>query len=193
MSFTYDTSIPTTGFTPSQQYVGIQTNFSSINSLVNVDHQTFGTSVDGTHKQLTFKQFASPSAPSGTDDSVAYPAAGVIDTSRAQFYFRNNSAIFPVSLIKAYCLFPANTTGPITPTNQYNINGDITVSGSSGSTRTYTINLVSNTVSGNNVGVIFSQATETYAATRSWTFSAGVLTLVVNSNSSPTTVIILQI
>ncbi len=115
MSFTFNDAIPAANNNPSfDQPEMLQNNIS--NALIwEEDHVGFndGSGHGGTHTQLRFFQFASPTPPAGTVDSVAYPAAGVADASHAQFYFKNSLATFLVNSVKAWGSFvvtPSSTT-----------------------------------------------------------------------------------
>lgn len=52
MTFSYNLNIPAAGNNPSSDQPLMQTNTNSINSLINVDHYTFGTGKDGKHLQV---------------------------------------------------------------------------------------------------------------------------------------------
>lgn len=96
-SFTYYPTIPASGDIPSQSQGQLQTNFMSINSLINVDHVTFGSSdnTDGEHNQITFAHLQAPVTP--TDPaSILYTKN---DTSgHPQLFFLNsqNSAQYVI-------------------------------------------------------------------------------------------------
>lgn len=185
-NFPYDETVPTTGFNPSTQYTTMQQNYESIQDILDVDHITLAEDDGGTHKQLNFKDFGSSTLLGGDPASLVYPDAGVIDATKAQLYFKNSTTnSYPLSLIKAYALFVAGTSNPVTIRNQYNVSS-ITNTG----TRQYTIALNSAVVSGNFVGVIALQSNGNVA---SYTFSNPNLVITTTSTSVNVTVVVLQI
>ena len=130
-TFSFNENVPATGHTPSQDYTAMQNNYLSTQLILGVDHVTFNTSnpAQGTHLQTTFNQFATPSGPTASGSSVAYPAAGLASSTTAQYYFQNTQATFLISAIRAFAsitvpVVAPNTTLPIPGgafTNSYNI------------------------------------------------------------------------
>lgn len=62
-SFSYTSSIPATNNDPADDQPLMQTNFSSISSLLAVDHVGFNTANGGMHNQITFPANNVPSVP----------------------------------------------------------------------------------------------------------------------------------
>jgi len=56
--FTYNNGIPAANNNPSVDQPNMQTNTDSIDSIINVDHYSFETNFDGTHKQVQLKNSA---------------------------------------------------------------------------------------------------------------------------------------
>ncbi len=56
--FTYNNGIPAANNNPSVDQPNMQTNTDSIDSIINVDHYSFETNFDGTHKQVQLKNAA---------------------------------------------------------------------------------------------------------------------------------------
>lgn len=65
MSFTYTQNVPNPPNLPSADVGNMQTNTNSIFSILNVDHETFGSvgSIDGRHKQVSLINEAAPGVP----------------------------------------------------------------------------------------------------------------------------------
>ena len=65
MSFTYTQNIPNPPNLPSQDVKNMQTNTNSIFSIINVDHESFGSAlnIDGRHKQVSLINQTAPGVP----------------------------------------------------------------------------------------------------------------------------------
>ena len=65
MSFPFTPTSPAASEALAQSQPLIQQNFNSTNSILGVDHVSFGNSTGGQHKQTTFPGFSSPAMPAG--------------------------------------------------------------------------------------------------------------------------------
>ena len=152
-TFNYYPTIPNPPDNPSFDVTLMQTNSGSINSIINVDHITFGKAQggttgqsDGQHKQVTF--FSKTTQGTPTDPlSIMYTANGGENTNAEVFYV-NNSATFLLSAIKAFGVFTTSSSPVSSFGNSF---GCASVSGSGTS---YTIALNANVVTGNKVVVL---------------------------------------
>jgi hypothetical protein len=182
MSFAYFDNIPGENNDPKVDQPRMKINTNSISSWIDVDHVGFRQINGGTHRVCSFAGFAAPSAPTGVQ-SVAYPAAGVADTTKPQFYFRNSQMILPLSLIKAYGIFIAQV-GP-SYFNQVNMNATITKSSNN-----YTLTVNSNIITGNSPGILVT-ASNPYQV--NYAYNANVLQLFDVPINSFVTVVFYQI
>lgn len=94
MSFPYDPTLPNPPDDPGDDVSGMQTNASSISSLIAVDHSGFNLSTGGTHLQVTYSSNNVPSLPTSyptsfTDLPTNY---GGTPTYPQQFFFSGNAA-----------------------------------------------------------------------------------------------------
>jgi len=172
MSFPFTPTAPASSQPPRLSQPIMQQNFNSIFNILPVDHIGFGNSTGGQHKQTTFPNFVAPSDPTGTT-TIAFPNAGIADPTNGQYYFINQNATFPLSMVKAMGVF-APATGVIPLLNGYNI---VSISGS-GSTlsRTYIITLKTNCCFGNNVIVLKTANIENVVTRFTYTFANPTLT-----------------
>lgn len=171
MSFPFTPTSPAASEILAQSQPLIQQNFNSTNSILGVDHVSFGNSTGGQHKQTTFPGFSAPAMPAG-QASVAFPAAGIANTGVPEYYYQNMLAKFPLSAIAAFGVFTGTgnvTTPMIIPLNGFNIATIASVGFN------YTITLESGATSGNNVAVFF-QGSNSSALVNAYTFISGVLT-----------------
>ena len=60
MTWPYNPSLPNPPDDPADDVAGMQTNASSIASLINIDHVPFNTAGGGQHKQVTFNSIMFP-------------------------------------------------------------------------------------------------------------------------------------
>lgn len=150
MSFTFDTTIPNAPNNPSVDQPGMLQNNVSTNGILGVDHITFNALGGGQHKQITFNGKNVPGVQTDPQ-SVLYTnnitvATGDNTTSAstvAEMFYRNQNAIFPVSMIKAFGCFDAAATS----LNTWNISASGPV------TRTFTLTMPANVVTGTNYAV----------------------------------------
>ena len=125
--FTYTTTTPAANESPGTvSRPAMQQNFASINGLIAVEHIPFNNTTGGLHKQVTFLQPTSPSAPTNPT-TILYSGDGVAATNPPQIYAINNSGTIPVSCIKAFGNFstappPIPPAPPVvTVNNTYNV------------------------------------------------------------------------
>jgi len=151
MSFTYNDNVPATNNNPSFDQPKMLENTISIEQIWEVDHLTFSSNPAGTHKQLTFHQFASPAVPGAGQPSVVYPgtSANQVDMAHAQLYFQHELATFLLSAIRAFGSF-SFTDGATTFVNSYNC-ASLTVTTSP---RLATVTLNTNCTSGTSFVVV---------------------------------------
>lgn len=95
MPFNYNKSIPAADNNPSVDQPNMQENTDSIDSIINVDHFTFGSGPDGEHKQVTLPLNL------GTVPTVIGPL-GLLYTaldaaSAAQLIFKNKTTTFQMT------------------------------------------------------------------------------------------------
>ena len=115
----YYTDIPAGSHTPGRDRPLMTTNTNSINSIIAIDHYTFGTGSDGKHKQITFA--GENAAGAQTDPaSAAYTAPGTA-SSVADLRFRNQNGVFPLSCIRAFGTCANTGVGAVVPTNSFNV------------------------------------------------------------------------
>jgi hypothetical protein len=179
MSFPYNNTTPASTEAPSVSQPKMLQNFTSIFNILPVDHIGFGNATGGQHKQNTYPNFVAPSAPTGTT-TIAFPNIGIADPTNGQYYYINQNATFPLSAVKAFCVF-APAAGAVTPTNAYNI---ASITGTLGATNQFNISLTPNVVFGSNVAV-FVNVNNTNGINWTYTFSNPLLALrITNSPSS---------
>jgi len=149
----YNRDIPDAPNNPSTDQPKMKQNTNAIDDLISVDHLTFQATNFGTHKQTAFENFSTGVVPGGVPASVAYPAAGVAEVTRAQYYFKNSTNTFLLSEIRAFAL--CGSAGGITASQSFNV-----VSVVNNSVGTYTITLNANCTTGTNYAV-FAQIINT--------------------------------
>jgi hypothetical protein len=199
MSFTYNTNIPAASHNPSDDQPLMETNTNSINSWVQTDHYGFGTGTDGWHLQTTLPAFSSGTLPGTIPGSVAYPAAGIADSTHAQYYFKTPSIGVPLSSVRAFASFVALGGGggsiSIPPGAGINV-ATITQAGTA--PFVWTITLSANATVGNNVCVFAFGGNSNTGFSFTYSFASNVLTLkttaiVTTSPVSTINIAILQI
>lgn len=118
MTISYNLNIPDGPNNPSNDQPKMKVNTNAIDAWTAIDHVKFDTSPAGTHKQVTF---SSKNAAGAQVDpqSVLYTGNGTAFSSIAQMYFRNQSGIVPVNMIRAFGSFLTNP-GNTTQINGYN-------------------------------------------------------------------------
>lgn len=186
MSFPYNITTPASSEAPTASQPKMLQNFNSIFNILPVDHIGFGNATGGQHKQNTYPNFVVPSKPTGTT-TIAFPNIGIADPTNGQYYFINQNATFPLSAVKAFCVF-APAAGTVTPTNAYNI---ASITGTLGATNQFNINLAANCVFGSNVAV-FINVTNTNGINYSYTFVNPLLTLRITTGVSLISVLVIQ-
>lgn len=77
MTYPINTNIPNANDYPGDDQPGMQTNFSNINSYLQIDHVTPGASNNGTHKQVTFNANNVPSTSPALPTLFTNAVAGV--------------------------------------------------------------------------------------------------------------------
>lgn len=158
-NFSYDNSVPASQNNPSTDQPVMLNNCISSGNIWEADHIGFNASNGGTHKQVSFYSKNTPSAPV-TDTGILYTADGSASATPAILKFRNSSAIFPVSAIRAYAYFTVGA-GPgyaITLVNSFNVSTVVRASAG-----VYNITLDANVVGSANFGVIASSGILTSA------------------------------
>jgi hypothetical protein len=184
-NFPFNTGVPATDNNPSIDQPDMLENTGSENSIWAVDHISYNSNNGGSHLQTGFPDYRSPVLPSdggANHPSVAYPAAGVADNTNAQYYFQNALArAFPLSAIRSFGSFvSSSTSGNITPSIQYNVNGSIVQTVGSPNT-SFQITLNSNTTTTNNVAVFIFGSFSVQAL--GYTFVSNILTFTALSSS----------
>jgi hypothetical protein len=120
----YNPNIPSTGGVPAVQYTSIQSNFASIQSLIDVNHVDFASGNYGQHTLVQFPAAISPSAPTGTA-SVFYPgniagATSPYATNIAPLY--QNAQGTTIGGMNAFVNLTANGSANTTSiTSQFNV------------------------------------------------------------------------
>lgn len=71
-TFTYNNVVPNAPNNPSNDQPLMLQNTQSINSIINVDHYSFGTGLDGYHKQITLVSEINPGAVIGAGIIFSY-------------------------------------------------------------------------------------------------------------------------
>ena len=117
MSITFNTNIPQPGDNPSVSQGQFLTNFNAIQSIWGVDHVNFNVgagSVSGQHQLVTFNGKNVPGTQTDPNSALYTNnvTSGSFNTASAstvaEMYYKNNSAIFPISMIKAFGCFDNN-------------------------------------------------------------------------------------
>jgi hypothetical protein len=153
MSFTFDATIPAAANNPSVDQPGMLQNNVATNGILAVDHVTFNALSGGTHKQVTLSSKNVPGAQTDPQ-SVLYSnnitgatATNTISASTvASAFYRNQNAIYPVSMIRAFGAFDAGGTS----LNTWNMSATRTSAGK------FNITLATNAVTGFNYLVLLS-------------------------------------
>lgn len=185
-NFAYTTTEPASNTPPAQSQPTMLTNCSSIAGILEVDHVGFNTSNGGFHKQVTFNDVTSPSAPVNPQ-SILYSKYGVAQPSVPQGYFISSAGSFPVNLIKAAGVIVVPSTSV---SNCFNIDSVSYAGGPPPFTYTATVTLTSGVTSGSNV-IVFASARS--GAEIAYSFSSGVLTITGLPNAESVDFMIMQI
>lgn len=148
MSFTYTRDIPDGPNNPSNDQPIMKINTNSIDDIVAVDHFSFNVTGGGKHKQITFFTENVPLAPTDPT-SIAYTNVGTAST-KAQMFFRNSEAIFPLNTLRAYGAYPgATVNGALVALNAFNVTSVTRTSAG-----TYAVVLPANLITGTSYGII---------------------------------------
>lgn len=148
----FNKDVPASNNNPSDDQPEMLLNNIGIEAIWRVDHVGFNDADSGKHVKITFNDQSSPGAP--TDPvSLLYTTTGVASTV-SDMRFRNQNAIFPVNLIRAYCSFNPTAGG-------LNINQSINIdTGAAGTLRnsagSYSFVFNSNVVTGTDYLVFVS-------------------------------------
>lgn len=185
---TYTNSIPAPGHWPGADQGPMQTNFASIQSLIDVDHVDFSSGQNGQHKQVTIPVANVPGSPPLSTASVIYTNNGIASASGvSELYFQNSGATFLLNSIKSFGSFTTtNTLGTVSALNSFNI---ASISRAAGNA--YNITLNSSVVTGNNI-VVQITSNNSELVVSSYSFSNPVLTIVAGPQTFILNFMILQ-
>lgn len=179
MGIAYDPTIPSTGGRPSAQYTDIQTNFNSIQTLIDIDHVDFNDADYGKHSQVTIPAVTAPVAQTNPQ-SVLYTQNGVA-VSISDLAFRNQTGTFPITFIRAFALLDAS--GAILSSQSFNV---ASIAAGPGGSKDITFNCVTGTA----FGVLGLKS----GASVPFNYSIiGAAQIRVSSNSFSSTILILQV
>lgn len=185
-NFTYTRGIPATNNNPSTDQPNMAVNTNSIDDLIAVDHVSFGQNDGGNHEQITFPSSVSVVVPGAQTDPGASVYRNVGSASSVvELFYKNQNAVLLLSCIKAFGVFTSNSSISVTV-----LNNSFNVASMSSSGTTYTINLTSSVVTGNNVVVFITTANSSGAVT--WSFTNPVLTITYNATGPKVSFVILQ-
>jgi hypothetical protein len=186
-AFSYNIGVPAGPNNPSVDQPSMLTNTISINNIWNVDHVGFNSTgpaatSGGQHLQISFNGKNVPGALPTDPLSILYTNVGSASTI-SQMFFANQSGTFPVNAIRAFGSF-VTTNSPTPPSflNQFNVNvGAVTRPAGS-----YVIPLVVNAVASDNVVVMITNSNG--AATNSYSFAGGILTILSSAGAGTQTI-----
>jgi len=121
MGIAYDPTIPSTGGRPSAQYTDIQTNFASIQTLIDVNHVDFANTGYGKHTKVEYLQAVTPTAPTGTQ-SVSFPGnfAGTSYATQIGPFFQNASTTLLCG-VNAFVRFNGNNGAVVSKYGVYTV------------------------------------------------------------------------
>lgn len=181
MTFIFRNDIPAAANNPSDDQPKMLTNNISTEAILAVDHISFNAANGGNHLQTHFPLFSSPTVVngSGTQGSVAYPAAGVADPARAQYYFKNDNTNLILSSIRAFGSFIVNIA-TVTFINSFNCASIAIVPGP-----TATVTFIANCITGNNY-VVLCTTNSAITAINYNIISSTSLQFTYNGSGSPT-------
>lgn len=185
-TFSYNTNIPAANNDPADDQPLMQTNYSSISQLIDVDHVAFNTAGGGRHDQVTFA--ANNAQGAQTDPvSVAFTQNGTA-AAHPQLLWKNSLATFQLSCVRAWGFFDGTGGFPLTPPAQsYNVTSITNVG--QPSTANYVVTLTSGAVSSANFAVVVSCQVQQNFSTGSiigWSapaFGVGVGSFQINSRA----------
>jgi hypothetical protein len=182
----YNSQVPTASHWPGNDQQPMQTNFASIQSLIDIDHVDFEQDQYGQHKQINYSALQpSPSIAAG---AVGLSFVKNDTASNANNFFQNATATYLMSCVKAFGVFTCTSgNADVTSPNFFNINATITKPGPG--QITYAITLNSNVVSGNDVIILVTASTRN--ASPGYSFSNPTL-MITGDITSKISFIILQ-
>lgn len=189
MSLPFDTTVPATGHSPSQDYTIQQSNNVSASNIMAVDHYTYSSSHAGEHVQCTFPALINPD-PVVSSGSLLYPGPGIAAPTIPQLKYNNSQVLLYPTLVRAYgvinIIYPG---GPYPQTislaNSFNVD---TVLSQQLSNVTFKIILLPNTIANTNAGVILTASNLIGAASQASIMSyswASVTELDINITYRP--------
>ena len=158
MSFTFSTTVPAAPDNPSVDQPDMLQNNVATNGILAVDHITFNLLGGGEHKQVTFNGKNVPGAQTEPKSVLYTNNVGATATNTAsastvaEVFYRNQSAIFPVSMIKAFGCFD----GGGNPLNTWNMS--IALPAGHPSAGNYNVDLAVNAVTGFSYLVLLSNS-----------------------------------
>lgn len=180
----YNRDIPDTPNNPSNDQPKMKINTNSIDDILGVDHISFNANSGGTHLQNSYVNFSTGTVIGGTPASVAYPAAGVADATRAQYYFKNSTNNFLLSGIRAFAYAIRDTINAGQSSNIQSI-----VRNSAGK---YTVTLTANSTSSSDYLILISSErtsntsmSQSYTITSTTTFDLFFNFPITNLNVDP--------
>jgi len=147
MGFPYTSGIPAANNNPSNDQNPMKENFDTIGQWVAVDHEGFNTTIGGTHKFVTFTSENSPGAQTDPT-SILYTTAGTASVV-ADVRFRNQNAIYPISLVRAWGAFDNGALPPVTQSQNI-------TSVTRSSTGVFDVVMPANVVTGTSYGILIS-------------------------------------
>lgn len=176
MSFTFSTTVPAAPDNPSVDQPDMLQNNVAINGILAVDHITFNLLGGGQHKQVTFNGKNVPGAqtdPQSTLYTNNVTATGTNTASASTVssaYFRNQNAIYPISMVRAFGAFDAGGTS----LNTWNMSATRTAAGK------FNITLATNAVTGFNYLVLLSNTGNNANTFLDQTYSINTITGQIN-------------
>ncbi len=193
MTFSFDSTIPAANNNPSDDQPIMLANNVSDEGIWDVDHVGYDVPNGGQHKLVRFNVKALPAAPTDPQ-SALYTNNGTASTN-AQLFFRNQDAILPISLIRAWAFCSA--AGTITASQSNNVFS--VVRNSAGN---FTVTLTAGATSSVNYGVLVScglinlgiiPLTANYAITSQTTFNLTFGIIGAPADPATFTFLVLQI
>jgi hypothetical protein len=196
-NFTARSGIPDVNDNPSDDQPDMQINNDNFIDIWDVDHIGFNAANGGTHLQNTYSGFSNGNILGGSAASTAYPAAGVDNINRAQYYFRNSNSIVPVSSLKAFGIFSTSNVfispDSLSLQNSYNVTGNVSQNLVATATTQWVINLVSNTLSSTSAAVFINFSDNSKISNFNYVLALNTLTITALFTSATPLVINFQI
>lgn len=154
-NYSYNNNIPAASDIPSQSQSQLQTNCTSVASILSVDLYGFGNNDGGTHQQVTLPN-QNAGATQASNSSVIFTGAGIASASTSQLFHQTSlggaSAIpYHVSAVKAWGTF-TGASGAIIGAQVSNVGVTVARTG----TGAYTVTLPANTVASTNYAVLIT-------------------------------------